>query len=71
MEQFTDKDARELFNAANKATAGHMVMPKNIDKEKEKKFARWAKNLSKRIKKITHDYTYVLNSLLNQINFPI
>jgi len=46
MKDFSDK----LFDAVNKTTAGHMVEPKNIDKEKEKSFARWVKNLIKRTK---------------------
>lgn len=54
MENFTDKDVKDfadkLFDAANKATAGHMVEPENIDKDKAKSFARWAKNLLKRTK---------------------
>ena len=54
MENFTDKDVKDfadkLFEAANKATARHMVEPENIDKEKAKSFARWAKNLLKRTK---------------------
>lgn len=54
MKNFTDKDIKDfadkLFNAANKATAGHMVEPENIDKDKAKSFARWAKNLLKRTK---------------------
>ena len=54
MENFTDKDVKDfadkLFDAANKATAGHMVEPENIDKDKEKSFERWAKKLSKRLK---------------------
>lgn len=55
MENFTDKDVKDfadkLFDAANKATAGHMVEPENIDKDKAKSFARWAKNLLKRTKR--------------------
>ena len=54
MEKFKDKDLKDftdkLFNAANKATAGHMVESENIDKDKAKSFARWAKNLLKRTK---------------------
>lgn len=49
---WTDNDVKiffdKLFDVANKATSGHMVEPKNIDKEKEKSFARWVKNLIKR-----------------------
>lgn len=55
MENFTDKDLKDfadkLFDAANKATAGHMVEPENIDKDKEKSFARWSKKLLKRTKR--------------------
>ena len=54
MENFTDKDIKDfadkLFNVANKVTAGHMVEPENINKDKAKSFARWAKNLLKRTK---------------------
>ncbi len=54
MENFTDKDVKDfadkLFDAANKATAGHMVEPENIDKDKAKSFDRWVKNLLKRTK---------------------
>lgn len=54
MKNFTDKDVKDfadkLFVAANKATAGHMVEPENIDKDKAKSFARWAKKFIKRTK---------------------
>lgn len=54
MENFTDKDVKDfadkLFDAANKATAGHMVEPENIDEEKAKSFALWVNNLLKRTK---------------------
>jgi len=54
MENFTNEDVKDfsakLFDAVNKECAGHMTEPKNIDTEKEKSFARWAKNLLKRTK---------------------
>jgi len=54
MENFTNKDVKDfsakLFDVVNKECAGHMVQPKNIDPEKKKSFARWAKNLIKRTK---------------------
>ena len=54
MENFTDKEVKDfadkLFDATNKATAGHMVEPENIDKDKAKSFAQWTKNLLKRTK---------------------
>jgi len=51
MENFTDKDvkdfAEKLFDVANKATAGHMVEPENIDKEKAKSFEQWVEKQRK------------------------
>jgi predicted transcriptional regulator len=45
MGNFTDKDMKDfadkLFDSANKATAGHMVEPQNIDEEKAKSFEQW------------------------------
>ena len=55
MENFTDKDvkdfANKLFDTANKATAGHMVEPENIDKDKAKSFDNWVKKLRKKWKR--------------------
>ena len=54
MENFTDKDVKDfadkMFDAANKATAVHMVEPENVDKDRAKSFARWAKKFRKRLK---------------------
>jgi len=51
MENFTDKDVKDfadkLFDAANKATAGHMVEPENIDEEKAKSFEQWVEKQRK------------------------
>ena len=50
-ENFTDKDVKDfadiLFDVANKATAGHMVEPENIDEEKAKSFEQWVEKQRK------------------------
>ena len=55
MENFTDKDVKDfadkLFAAENKETAGHMVEPENIDKDKAKSFDNWVKKLRKKWKR--------------------
>ncbi|NPV13065.1 MAG: hypothetical protein HPY57_14965 [Ignavibacteria bacterium] len=55
MENFTDKDVKDfadkLFDAANKATAGHMVEPENIDENKAKSFDKWIKKTRKKWKR--------------------
>jgi len=52
--KFKNKDikdfANKLFEWSNKTTAGHMIEPENIDKEKAKSFAWWAKKLHKKLK---------------------
>lgn len=54
MENYTDKEVKDfavkLFDAANKVTAGHMVEPENIDKDKVKSFDDWIKKLRKKWK---------------------
>ena len=54
MENFTDKDVKDfsdkLFDVVNKETIGHMVEPENIEKDKEKSFELWTKNLLKKTK---------------------
>jgi predicted transcriptional regulator len=51
MGNFTDKDMKDfadkLFDSANKATAGHMVEPQNIDEEKAKSFEQWVEKQRK------------------------
>lgn len=49
MKRFTNNDIREfadkLFDVMNKECAGHLVEPKNIDKEREKSFIQWVDKL--------------------------
>lgn len=41
-QDFADK----LFDVANKVTAGYMIEPENIDKDKAKSFARWGEEFT-------------------------
>jgi hypothetical protein len=59
MKEFTEEDINDfinkLFDSANKATAGHLSEPENIDKEQEKSFEKQVEKLKTNIEKARED----------------